>query len=262
MVGVRKAQGVVLSVVMASGCGSEGSGAEPLQGADVATGYATIEGVVELADNVLIKTDDSVETSVNQPPSPRECAYGEEGTSWVEDALVGAGGFSIKNAKPAKQKTHEVEIDDCRLEQRVLPVTVGDRIKVVNKGSYPYMPAMGEGDPSQVLLKGEARTFNVSEPGMHDLHCEFTAPCGKTQVAAFHHSIHATLDANGRFRLENVPAGIAVQISAWHPKLAAEVQTVTLEPGETRQLKFRMRPGKAAGLMVASTAGVEARAAN
>ncbi len=255
MVRVRKARGVVLSVVMASGCGSEGSSAEQLQAASAteATGYATIEGVVELADNVTVEPDFDVETTLNQPPPPRECDGDVEGASWLDDGVVGAGGFSIKSAKKVEPQTHEVSIDRCRLSERILPVTVGDRIKLVNRGSYPFMPTLGDREPSKVLLKGESQSFEVTEAGMHEAHCSFTAPCGKTRVAAFHHAVHAQLGPDGRFRLTDVPAGVAVQISVWHPKLSADVQTVTLKPGETRKLKFVMQPGQADGLMVAAS---------
>lgn len=263
MLGVRKAQGVVLSVVMASGCGSEGSSAEERQAANaVASGYAVIEGVVVLAEEVSVESSQEVASTLNQPPPPRDCSN-SEATSWTEDALVGAGGFALKNAKRQDARTHELEIDNCRLEERLLPVTVGDRIKVVNKGSYPFMPTFGASDPTKVLLENEALSFRVTEAGMHEIRCSFTAPCGLTRLAAFHHPIHARLDEGGRFRLLNVPAGVKVQVSAWHPQLTAEVQTVVLKAGETRKLKFEMRPGKAAGLMVASSQSAQrAKAAN
>lgn len=256
MVGARKAQGVVLSVVMASGCGSDGFSQDELQAADTveATGYATVEGVVELSDGVVASTDLEVPTTLNQPPPPRECGASDEGVSWHDDALVGVGGFPIEAAKNPQGRTHELSIEKCRLSERVLPVAIGDQIRLTNRGSYPFMPVLGVSDPSKVLLRGESQSFRIGEGGMHEIYCSFTAACGKTRVAAFHHDIHTQLGKDGKFRLTQVPAGVAVQVSAWHPTLGSNVQTVTLKPGETRQLKFLMKPGEGEALLVASSA--------
>ena len=80
---------------------------------------------------------------------------------------------------------------------------------------------------------------------MRTLQCGFAAPCGRTEIVTLYHPLHDVSEAGGRFRIEGVPVGEEVKVSAWHPLFIEAEQRVTLSRGESLQVELTVRPAPA-----------------
>jgi hypothetical protein len=49
-------------------------------------------------------------------------------------------------------------------------------------------------------------------------------------------------DAEGRFRMTNVPADQDIRVTAWHPLFQEIAGTTRVEPGRTAQLELVIQP--------------------
>jgi hypothetical protein len=59
-------------------------------------------------------------------------------------------------------------------------------------------------------------------------------------VGVLDHPYYAVTDADGKFELKTLPPG-TYTIEAWHEKLGAATQSVTLGPKETKELAFTFK---------------------
>lgn len=145
--------------------------------------------------------------------------------------------------QPERAKmVHEVVIEDCRLTPKVVVAMKGDQLRVTNAGEYPFMPAYGETPVVKTLIRGQDYEVPLDKAGVSPVLCGFTAPCGRTDVVVMLHPIHATTDAEGKFELEDFPAGESVKLSAWHPLFEESTIEVRLEPGEEKSVELVLTP--------------------
>jgi len=137
--------------------------------------------------------------------------------------------------------THEMTITDCRLEPRLVVATRGDRLRLTNQTDYPFLPNFGTG-VMQALLHRQSREVELGQGGVRSLECGFAAPCGRAEIVTLYHPLHTVSDESGHFRIENVPAGEEIRVSAWHPLVEEASETVTLRAGETRRVELVVTP--------------------
>lgn len=264
----RTAPGVVLSMAMLSGCGScagvDTTHQEPV--AHTATTSASIEGVVVLADGEELPLYPLL-ANENQPAPPRECAppklsdrqpvtmplaAAPDPGVIAAAAIPGAvprgldgvimGASEFKKSPSFTKQIHEVAIRDCRLVPETIVATRGDVLRLTNETDYPFLPELGKSQLLQTLLKGESRDIPLDRGGVLSLGCGFAASCGHSDVVVFYHPIRTLSAKGGQFRLDNVPTNEDVVIHAWHPLFEEAVQTVRLAPGETKKLRFVLKP--------------------
>lgn len=253
---------VVALVVYASGCGScdrrsdapaEEKTAEPVARPNVPLGV--VEGVIRLAEGVELpkysRADLGENARANRAsvcPPPRETELtpvhrGEGGA--LSGALVSMTGFSQSPAHEPKE--HVIEIVHCGLEPRLVAATRGDRLTIVNKTAHPFLPAFGREPFSDALLENQQRTIELDRGGVVPLRCQFGSACGRTDVVVLYHPVHAISDGEGRFRIENVPAGEKLTVHAWHPLFEEAAREVTVAAGQSITVELAMRPGAPQG---------------
>jgi hypothetical protein len=154
---------------------------------------------------------------------------------------------------PYEPATHELFIRDCRLTPALVVATRGDHIRLANETDYPFLPELGTG-MLRAVLRGAPQDIELGEAGIRYLECGFAASCGRTVVVTLHHPLHATTDEGGRFRIEDVPLGDELKVSAWHPLFQEAHRLVTVRAGEgpadevaTVELVLTPAPSGAAG---------------
>lgn len=157
-------------------------------------------------------------------------------------ALVAAANF---RATPASTpRVRDVVIRDCRLSPMFVDATLGDTLRIKNEGTYPHVPVIpGVGAVQQAIVPGSTVEHVLSEAGLKTIGCgAFGANCGRLDYIVMLHPVHTTSGAEGRFRLENVPANEDVTINAWHPLFRAAEARVRVSPGETRTVELVLIP--------------------
>lgn len=88
-------------------------------------------------------------------------------------------------------------------------------------------------------VKGAARTITVDKPeAMIEMKCDIH-PWMKAYLGVFDHPYFALSGADGRFTLQNVPAG-DYTIEVWHERLGSQSQKVSLSAKETKEVEVTL----------------------
>lgn len=245
-----------LGALVFAGCGScsrEKTGeptAEMRRAPTTAPGTAVIEGVVRLAPGAELPRfpENPMVAPRGRPNLPEACTPPQERdrepVKLVEgDRLAGmiVALSEFDNPVPHEPETHELFIRDCRLEPSLVVATINDRLRLTNETDYPFLPDFG-GGVMQALLHKDSREVELGRVGMRTLTCGFAASCGRADIVTMAHGLRAVTDAEGRFRIENVPANDELKIHAWHQLFQETAETLTLSPGETREVELIVQP--------------------
>jgi plastocyanin len=206
------------------------------------TGSVTLEGIVPANEPIKMNAD---------PVCMREA----KGPQQQETFVVGAGGalanvfVYVKDGlghyaydPPAEQAT--LDQKGCRYIPHVFGVRVGQPIEIVNSDPTLHnihaLPNANQefnmGQPIQGMKM--TRTFTAREvmvPFKCDVHGWMNA-----YVGVLDHPYFAVTDSDGRFELQSLPPG-SYTIEAWHERLGATTQSVTLDQKETRTVTFSFR---------------------
>ena len=219
------------------------------------TGTGTIEGVVRLAAGAELPSYSSEGMEKKILEHTKHAALPETCTppkttdrqpvqatpeGYLTNVVLAASEFSKQPQRP--QMTHDVVIEDCRLTPAIVVAMKGDTLRVRNALNYPFMPTYGPNPVVRTLIMGQTYEVTLDNPGVAPLLCGFTAPCGRTDVVVMMHPLHTTTDAQGKFKLENFPAGETVKLSAWHPLVQESAIEVKLEPGEVKRVELTLTP--------------------
>jgi hypothetical protein len=137
----------------------------------------------------------------------------------------------------------------CRYIPHVFGVRVGQPIEIVNSDPTLHNihalpkanPEFNNGQPIQGMKM--THTFKAREvmvPFKCDVHGWMNA-----YVGVLDHPFFATTKEDGSFELKGLPPG-TYTIEAWHEKLGATTQSVTLGPKESKEVSFSFDAAKAA----------------
>ena len=134
----------------------------------------------------------------------------------------------------------------CLFVPHLLDVQANQVIEFANSDPIVHnVRAIGEKNPVfNVSMPGKGRTvrryFPIAE--IVKIRCDIHAWMSAL-VAVEAHPFHRVTGGDGSFALGGLPAGEYV-VEAWHEKLGAQQQTVSIAEGETRTITFtfRVRP--------------------
>lgn len=182
-------------------------------------------------------------------PLPAECATAAAASRLpvTIDPSRGLAGVVVtasdfQRYRPAKPIARRVRIEHCALQPQTIAMTEGDRLVLENLDAFPFAPLFGPAYEAKPLERGE-RLFLPTFPGtIEPLSCSSDAPCGRSDVYTLRHPVHTVSDASGAFRIENVPAGEQVRLSALHPLFEEADAQLWLEPGQQLQVDLVVRP--------------------
>jgi plastocyanin len=226
----------------ASSTSGSGQKVDPATAADV-KGTVTVDGPVP--ENAVIKmnADPVCAKSVTTPQAMETYVVGPDGKSlgnvfvYVKDGL---GNYVFDPPTEAAK----IDQKDCRYHPHVFGMQVGQPLEIVNS------------DPTLHNIHAVAknnREFNNGQPiqNMKTTHT-FTAPevmvpfkCDvhgwmNAYVGVLNHPYFAVTDASGTFTLKSLPPG-TYTIEAWHEKLGAQTQSVTIGAKETKAIAFTFK---------------------
>ena len=142
--------------------------------------------------------------------------------------------------------TEAVKLDQlgCRYVPHVFGARVGQPIEIANSDDTMHnvhaMPDVNRefnfGQPLKGLKNTEVFTAReVMVPFTCNVH-----PWMKAYGGILDHPYFAVTSGGGKFELKNLPAG-TYTVEAWHEKLPAQTQTVTIAEKETKQISFTFK---------------------
>jgi plastocyanin len=154
---------------------------------------------------------------------------------YVKDGL--SGGFAAPSTA--------VKLDQvgCRYVPHVLGVQVGQPLEIVNSDPTLHNihatpknnQEFNNGQPIQGMKT--TQTFTAKEvmvPFKCDVHGWMNA-----YLAVLDHPFFAVTDAEGKFEIKGLPAG-TYTLEAWHEKLGAVTQSVTVAAKESKEVNFSL----------------------
>jgi len=86
---------------------------------------------------------------------------------------------------------------------------------------------------------GRSRSIRFDRPGIVRVFCEIHSHMNAF-ILVFGHPFYALTDTEGRYRIENVPAGV-YNVVAWNEGTASDHRSVTVPAGGTAELDFTLR---------------------
>ena len=87
--------------------------------------------------------------------------------------------------------------------------------------------------------RGKSRSVRFDRPGIVRVFCEIHSHMNAF-ILVFAHPFFATTDADGRYRINNVPPG-AYNVVAWNEGVTSEPRPVTVGAGTVAELDFAVR---------------------
>jgi plastocyanin len=188
------------------------------------------------------------------------CVKAASGPQEQETFKVGSDGKSLGNVfvyvkdglgnyvydAPAGSAT--IDQKGCRYTPHVFGMRVGQKLEIINSDPTLHNIHATPKDNSE---------FNTGQPvqGMKTEHT-FTKPevmvpfkCDvhgwmNAYVGVLDHPYFAVSDASGKFEIPKLPAG-TYTIEAWHEKLGAQTQSVTLADSDSKEVTFTFKAAAA-----------------
>ena len=131
----------------------------------------------------------------------------------------------------------------CIFLPRVMAAQVDQPVRFTNSDPSAHnvhgLPDHARQWNFSLSVKGAARTITVDQPeAMIEMKCDIH-PWMKAYLGVFDHPYFALSGADGRFTLQNVPAG-DYTIEVWHERLASQSQKVSLGAKETKNVEMTL----------------------
>jgi plastocyanin len=207
-----------------------------------------VDGVVPPNETIKMNADPVCARQVTTPQSMETYIVGPDGKTLGNVFVYVKDGLGNYVFDPPKEPA-TIDQKDCRYHPHVFGIQVGQPLEIVNS------------DPTLHNIHAVAknnREFNNGQPiqNMKTTHT-FTAPevmvpfkCDvhgwmNAYVGVLNHPYFAVTDPSGSFTLKGLPAG-TYTIEAWHEKLGAQTQTVTVAAKETKEISFTFKVPAAA----------------
>jgi plastocyanin len=189
------------------------------------------------------------------------CAKEAKGPQFQETFVVGSDGKSLGNVFVYVKDglgnyifdtpTDSAKIDQrqCRYTPHVFGMRVGQPLEIINSDPtlhniHATPKANSEFNTGQPVKDMKTtHTFTQKEvmvPFKCDVHGWMNA-----YVGVLDHPYFAITNDAGKFELNKLPAG-TYTVEAWHEKLGAQSQSVTLADNETKEVSFTFKAGGAA----------------
>ncbi len=199
-----------------------------------ARGIGAIRGRVELGHVAPAAERRPGVSDLGAPPD-RDLPDARKSVVYLESAPRGA--FDPGETTPASM--------DQRNETfvpHVLAITAGTVVDFPNSDRF-YHNVFSLSKPARFDLgryaKGKSKSIRFEQPGIVRVFCEIHSHMNAF-ILVFAHPFFAMTDGDGRYRINNVPAG-TYNVVAWNEGMASDPRAVTVGAGAIAELDFTLR---------------------
>jgi len=209
-------------------------------------GTITYEGKVPKLKTLKMDADPDCLKKHTTPPKSEALVLGDGNT--IGNIFVAVKSGLPETEYPAPEEAVHIDQKGCLYHPHVLGLMSGQSITFRNsdgllhnvhalpKTNRPFnlaMPASVTVSPPKEFKKVEETPFRIK----CDVH-----PWMNTWVRVMSHPFFNVTGADGKFKIENLPAG-TYEIEIWHEKLGFKTQKITVADSESKTLDFVMSRG-------------------
>jgi hypothetical protein len=267
----RRTVACVLTVVAVVGCDRDAGASAKRDASSAAQGeaLAATPGFTRQAApytaralDVIGRVTGSVEIEGNVPPDSVVQPTSDQtvcGTSFTRRSVERRGNQAVgvivwidglRAGKPIPlERRFEIVNERCLLVPEVQPAIAGGTLNVRNVDALEHRTRITRRDGGELLAtiretdEGQVvpNEHVLAKPGVLELSC---AAHSWTHgwIAVFDHPYFTTTGTDGSFVIDSVPPG-RYQLHAWHPRLGAMEESLTIEAGKAAAVTLRARAG-------------------
>ncbi len=188
-------------------------------------------------------------TRIENTTDPEVCG----GVQGLEDLVVSESGGRVQNVilfltdvpdeKFAAPAPTRITLDNrgCRFVPHVAVLTIGGEIEAANSDPILHSAHFYGALKANLALpfKGSRHVLRVDRPGMVIVKCDVHGWM-QAFIRVDRHPFHAVSDANGGFRISQVPPG-TYTLEAWHERLGTRQQEVSIESEKVTSVEITYR---------------------
>jgi hypothetical protein len=156
----------------------------------------------------------------------------------------------LRSGKPLPvERRFEIANDRCLLVPELQAAIAGGTLNVQNLDAVEHRTRITRREGAELLAtiretdEGQVvpNEHVLAKAGVLELSCA-AHPWTHGWIAVFDHPYFAMTGTDGSFVIDSVPPG-RYQLHAWHPRLGAMEETMTIEAGKATTITLRARPG-------------------
>jgi hypothetical protein len=207
------------------------------------TGTVTIDGTAPKNEPIKMNADPVCVRENKSPQFQEAYEVGADGKSLANVFVYVKDGLGNYVYDPPTDSP-KIDQKECRYHPHVFGMRVGQSLEIVNSDPTLHnihaMPKANQefnnGQPIQGMKM--THTFTAKEvmvPFKCDVHGWMNA-----YVGVLDHPYFSVTDASGKFELKGLPPG-TYTIEAWHEKLGATTQSVTIAAKESKDVTFTFK---------------------
>ncbi len=180
-----------------------------------------------------------------------ECRFQHQGPVYAQDVLVKDGRVQnalvyIKEGLEGRifaipQEPAIVDQKGCTFIPRIVALQAYQPLRFLNSDPLAHnvhgRPKNSREWNFSLGVKGASRTLVIDKPEVAiEVVCDIH-PWMRAYIAVLDHPYFALSKEDGSFALSNLPPGQYI-LEAWHERLGTHSQKISLEPKETREVRF------------------------
>jgi hypothetical protein len=268
---VRRTVACVVTVLAVVGCDRDEeasakrrtSSAAPSEALAATPGFARQAApYTARALDVIGRVTGSVEIEGNVPPDSVVQPSSDQtvcGTSFTRRSVERRGNQAVgvivwidglRSGKPLPlERRFEIANERCLLVPELQPAIAGGTLNVRNVDAVEHRTRITRRDGGELLAtiretdEGQVvpNEHVLTKPGVLELSCA-AHPWTHGWITVFDHPYFTTTGTDGSFVIDSIPPG-RYQLHAWHPRLGAMEDSVTIEAGKTTAMTLRARAG-------------------